>query len=344
MLRELVAIEPSKPILREYTEQRLGEDCVRVRCLYGAPKHGTEFVFFNGKDPFQQNVFDEEYQLFVKKQQEEQDSFFIGLGNMWVGEITEKGNNVKLFEIGDKVSGYGILRCTHTAKESELLRMNSRMTWKEAVCYDPSQYALAGVRDGNIRLGDTVAVFGLGAIGLLAAQMSKLSGALKVIVIDPIEARRNVAIKNGADFAIDPINCDVGLEIKKLTNKKGADVIVETSGSYLAMQQAIRGLAYCGNLAVVGWYKECKGNLNFGLEAHFNQPNIIFSRACSEPNRDYPRWTFDRNNATCWEMLSKGMLSCEDIVDPVVDFENVAEAYLDIEQNPEKSVKLGVQF
>lgn len=86
------------------------------------------------------------------------------------------------------------------------------------------------------------------------------------------------------------------------------------------------------------------GGLNLGREAHFNQPNIIISRACSEPNREYPRWSFERICDTCWDMLAKGLLKCENIVDPVVSIDEAADTYMSIDRNPASSVKMGVQF
>lgn len=231
-----------------------------------------------------------------------------------------------------------------TIKADRVLKMNEKMTWKDAVCYDPAQFALGGIRDGNVRMGDKTAVFGLGAIGLLAVQIAKRTGAALVIAADPIPKRRELALKLAADIVIDTAVEDAGLRIRLETMKKGVDSVIETSGSYTALQSAIRGMAYGGNIAVVGWYKECKGGLHLGMEAHFNQPNIYFSRACSEPNRDYPRWSFERNRKTCWKMLSNKMFDCEGIVDPVVSFDEAPEAYTEIDIHPELSIKLGVDF
>lgn len=342
-LIEVVSTEPRKAYAREYEDAPLEKGKIRAKVSYAAAKHGTEFTHFRGQDPFLENVFDEEYQLFLASKEAADKPYFMRPGNMWVGTVTETGEGVEGIEIGTRIAGYGPFKSTHTLKPEEALLMPERMTWKEAVCYDPAQFAMGGVRDGNVRLGDNVVVSGLGAIGLIAAQMAKLAGARMVIVCDPIEKRRQVALENGADYAIDSANADVGLEIKKLTDKRGADVIIETSGNYNALQQAIRGVAYNGNVAVVGWYKECHGGLNLGREAHFNQPNILISRACSEPNREYPRWSFDRICKECWEMLAKGLIKCENIVDPVVSMEEAADAYMEIEQDPVSSVKLGVE-
>ena len=67
-------------------------------------------------------------------------------------------------------------------------------------------------------------------------------------------------------MALDSSAVDVGLEIKKATDNRGADVAIETSGNYHALQQVIRGSAYNGNIAVVGWYHECTGGLDLGRE------------------------------------------------------------------------------
>ncbi|MCI8579560.1 MAG: zinc-binding alcohol dehydrogenase [Dorea sp.] len=341
---EVVSTEPRKAFAREYEDAPLKEDEIRVKVSYAAAKHGTEFTHFRGEDPFLENVFDEELQLFLPSKEAAEKPFFMRPGNMWVGNITEIGPKVSGFQVGERIAGYGPFKSTHTLKAENALRMSERMIWKEAMCYDPAQFALGGIRDGQVRVGDNVAIFGLGAIGLIAAQLARLAGAAKVIVCDPIQKRREAALENGADLALDSSAVDVGLEIKKATDNRGADVIIETSANYHALQHAIRGIAYNGNIAVVGWYHECAGGFNLGREAHFNQPNILLSRACSEPNRDYPRWDFDRICAVCWDMLRKGLIKCENIVDPVVALEEAADAYMAIEQNPSSSVKLGVTF
>lgn len=343
-LLEVVSGSPREAEVREYTDAPLAPDQIRATVEFAAAKHGTEFTHFRGEDPFMENRFDEAMQLFVPDTQAAAKPYFMRPGNMWVGRVSEMGSEVTGLQMGQRIAGYGPIKSTHTLKAADALRMPERMTWQEAVCYDPAQFALGGIRDGDVRLGDTVVVYGLGAIGLIAAQMAKQAGALCVIVCDPIERRRTAALENGADIAIDSAKEDAGLRVKELTGGRGADVTIETSGNYHALQAAIRGAAYNANIAVVGWYHECMNGLNLGREAHFNQPNILISRACSEPNREYPRWDFKRICDACWDMLGKGCLQCDNIVDPVVPIEDSAKAYMAIEQNPNDSVKLGVRF
>ena len=343
MPKEVFATQPRAARYRAYEDSPPAPGQLLVHVDFAAPKHGTEYTLFRDLDPFRTHTFGQDgYELFLRR--EAPPAFAMAPGNIWVGRVAALGADVRGYAVGDRVSGYGGLRPTQLATPENCRHMPARMTWQEAVCYDPAQFALGGIRDGHVCVGDHVAVFGLGAIGQMTAQLAALAGAAQVIVIDPVAFRRAVAMKNGASLALDPTACDAGLEIRKATGKRGADVTIETSGTYEALQQAIRGAAYAANVAVVGWYKACKGGLDFGFEAHFNQPNLIFSRACSEPNREYPRWSFDRLCAACWALLAEGRLACDNIIDPVVPFDKAAETYMHIERDPSDSVKMGVTF
>ena len=220
-----------------------------------------------------------------------------------------------------------------------LFEVPEGMSWKNALCFDPAQYALCGVRDGGVRIGDRVAVFGLGAIGAVAVQMAKAAGASFVAAIDPIPKRREAALRAGAAAARGPLDQDVGVELQRAPGRLG----VACAGE--ALQQALRGLAYGGTIAFVGWARAFSGTLDLSREAHFNNANLVFSRASSEPNRDHPRWDRGRIAAACWEMLASGAIDCEGIIDPVVPFDEAPEAYERyVDRNPERAVKLGVSF
>jgi threonine dehydrogenase-like Zn-dependent dehydrogenase len=343
-MKQLLLGKEGKAVLERYEDTPVPEGYVKVKSDFGAPKHGTEW-HGAGKDPFAKVYYDEEAHIFRKREKELVYEGKSGLGNMFVGRITEVGKGVEGLHTGQRVAGYGNLKNVHTVKAEAVLIMPEDMGWKQAVCFDPLQFALGGIRDGHVRMGDRVLISGLGAIGLMAAQAAKLAGASLVAVSDPIEKRRKAALENGADIAFNPMEDDFGLILHDMTNGLGVDVVIETSGNYKAVEQGIRALAYGGNFAMVGWLGECHVPINLGYEGHFNQCHFYFSRACSEPNNDYPRWSFERICDTAWEMLCKGMFKCDNIVDPVVDFEGCDESYMHyIVENPSESVKMGVEF
>ena len=351
MPKKLVAVAPGKAALVDYEEPAVGRNEVKVRVEYASPKHGSEVGIFRGEDPFVADLFDEDWRLFMERKDRilgAGNGEGLALGNQWVGVVVEKGSDVGRFLVGDRLCGYGSIKETQildAANDPFLLKMPETMPWKSALCLDPAQFALGGIRDGHVRLGDRVAVFGLGAIGAIAAQMAKAAGAAYVAVIDPIEKRRHAAVEAGADAAFDPLREDVGLELKKVTGRTGVDVAIETSGNEQALQQALRGLAYGGTIAFVGWARAFSGTLNLGREAHFNNANLLFSRASSEPNRDHPRWDRQRIVMNCWSLLASGAIDCERIIDPVVSFDEAPRAYEEyVDRNPHSSVKLGVAF
>jgi len=341
---ELVAIEPRKPILRGYTDEPLEPNQVRFKTEFAAAKHGTELGLYRNASVGTRQRYDGEWQMFFPD--EGRNIFPVGLGNMAVGRVTEVGSSVNRFKPFDHVFCHTNCRETVTRNEdsADLRHLPERVSWKAAVCIDPAEFALGAVRDGHVRVGDAVAVFGLGAIGLFIVQLAKMQGAELVLAADPIELRREVATAVGADGVFDPNACDISYEIKKATDKRGTDVNFEVSGNYNALHHAIRSVAFGGNVVTVAVYKEAKGGLELGSEWHLNRPNLISTHACSDPNRDHPRWDDRRIIDTCFRLLRDGNLQSEDIVQPVVPFSDIIEAYIDVDEHPEDSVKLGVKF
>ncbi|MBI2942223.1 MAG: zinc-binding alcohol dehydrogenase [Chloroflexi bacterium] len=342
--RELVAIAPRQPVLREYVDRPLEVGEVRIKTKFGAPKHGTELGSYRGTGPFVTRRWDRERHIFLPRAEAPAELFPLALGNMGVGQIVEVAPDVTRFVVGDRVFGHLPLRETHTVSAERVERLPEGMSPAAAVCLDPAEFALGAVRDAHIRLGDRVAVFGLGAIGLLVVQMVRLSGAQAIFAVDPIAPRRELAQEFGATEALDPAAGDVGLAIRDLTGGAGADVAIEASGAYPALHEAIRCVQYGGTVVPLAFYVgEAKG-LRLGEEWHMNRINLVSARTVSEPIRDYPLWDRQRILALCFDMLREGTLVAEPIVCPRVAFDQVVDAYRDIDEHPERSVKLGVIF
>src|SRR5260370_33699940 len=110
-------------------------------------------------------------------------AFPMPLGNIAVGLVTELGPGVEGVAVGDRVGGYGPLRETQRwawgtpGAYPGVRKMPDTMSWQAAVCLDPATVAMGGIRDGHVRVGDRVAVFGLGAIGPMAGQLARSAGA-----------------------------------------------------------------------------------------------------------------------------------------------------------------------
>jgi len=347
MPRELVAIAPRKLVLKEYEERPLKPNEVRIKSLLSAEKHGTNLLIYRGVTPFHEKEYDRELGIFipVKEGKKPSAKYPVPLGNMTVGVVVEVGNKVRKVKVGDRVYGYLPIRETHTVPEDRVELAPPELTNEELVCIDPAVVALMAIREGHVRLGDQVAIFGLGAIGLMIVQMARLSGATLVIGVDPIERRRKLAEKYGADIVLDPRTCDVGLEIRLLTDKRGVDVAIDASGSYSALHQAIRATAYGGTVVPVSWYHGEARGLYLGEEWHFNRQVMVSgARVESEPYRDYPRWNRRRVYETVIELFKRKKLTIEGMLCPIVKFNEVIEGYRLIDERPEETVKLAVVY
>jgi threonine dehydrogenase-like Zn-dependent dehydrogenase len=341
MAREIWAVSPERCEMRDYEPRPPGEGEVLIRAEFAAAKHGTEAASVKGYG--RRGRFDPELKVHIRDG-ETRPPGPTRVGNMIVGRIEATGPNVDGLGLGDRVVTHSPFREVHTARADRCWKMPEGMAWKSAVCLDPADFAVGAVRDGQVRIGDAVAVFGMGAIGLMVVQAARLSGGHPVIAVDPLANRRAAAVACGADAALDPTACDAGLEVKKLTGGRGADVAIEYSGSVHAMQAALRGVAFGGNVVAGAFPPPYAAGLDFGAEAHLNIPNILFTRACSDPNRDHPRWSEARLFETCWRLLSEGLLTGEPVVTPVVAFEEALEAYPKAMSEPGGCIKLGVRM
>lgn len=368
---ELIASGPRTPTLREYEEPAVGAGQVRVRTEFASPKHGTELVGYRN-EPAANRPYDRDWgAAMARPPAAAEASFPKRLGNMAVGVVTEVGTEASRFAVGDRVFGHLPIRETQTVDEARLDPLPDGLSAEGAVCLDPAVMALA-TRDAGVKLGDRVAVFGLGAIGLMAVQLARLAGADRVIAVDPIAKRRELAERLGAETTVDPRadGGDAGLAIRRLTGpttpaapeppptrvlggyleapsqtgQRGVDVAVETSGSILALHQAIRATRYGGTVCVVSYYGGDAAGLHLGDEFHVNRLRLVSARAESLPLRDAPVWTLQRLVEVALGWLVSGRLRTEGIVTPVVPFAESAEAYREIDEHPERSIKLGIRF
>jgi threonine dehydrogenase-like Zn-dependent dehydrogenase len=326
---------------RDYQEKPLGPAEVRVQATHAAFKHGTELALYTGFAA-ERGRFDPSIRLF--RPERDAVAYPSGIGNMFVGNVVEAGSEVKRLKVDDRVLGYGNLKPTHVVRESDCWLLPESTPWQSAVCLDPADFALAALRDGKVRLGDGVAIFGMGAISLILVQMARLAGANPIIAVDPFGMRREVARKLGATHLINPKEEDVGLRLKEITGGRGVDVAIEYSGSPQALQAAVRGVGYGGTVVCGAFPPPYGPGLDLGAEAHMNVPNLVFSRACSEPNRDHPRWSNQRIYDTCFSMITAGSITGVGIVSDPVPFESALEAFAAMANDASKTIKIGIEF
>lgn len=122
------------------------------------------------------------------------------------------------------------------------------------MCPDIMSTGFAGAESAGIRIGDTVAVFAQGPIGLCATAGAKLSGATTVIGVDRVPERLEMARRMGADHVVDFSKVDPVDEILKLTSGRGVDVAIEALGTQATFEASLRVLRPGGTLSSLGVY------------------------------------------------------------------------------------------
>ncbi|MGE8657150.1 MAG: NAD(P)-dependent alcohol dehydrogenase [Achromobacter sp.] len=122
------------------------------------------------------------------------------------------------------------------------------------MCPDIMSTGFKGAENANIRIGDTVAVFAQGPIGLCATAGARLMGATTVIGVDANPHRLEMARQWGADIVLDANNSDVVAEIMRLTKGRGVDAAIEALGRQSTFESALRVLKPGGTLSSLGVY------------------------------------------------------------------------------------------
>jgi alcohol dehydrogenase len=138
--------------------------------------------------------------------------------------------------------------------QANLARIPDEVTDEQAVLLaDIASTGISGAESGGVRIGDAVAVFAQGPIGLCATLGARLMGAALVIGVDADRGRLEMARRMGANVVLDYRECDAVAEIKRLTGG-GADVAIEALGTQETFENCLRSLRPGGTLSSLGVY------------------------------------------------------------------------------------------
>jgi threonine dehydrogenase-like Zn-dependent dehydrogenase len=148
--------------------------------------------------------------------------------------------------------------------QANLARIPDGLTDQEVLmCPDIMSTGIAGAERGGVQIGDAVAVFAQGPIGLCATAGARLSGASFVIGVESVPKRQEMSRRMGADMVLDPKQQDVVAEIKRLTGG-GVDVAIEALGLQATFENCLRTVRPGGTVSSLGVYS---GHLSMPLDA-----------------------------------------------------------------------------
>lgn len=332
-------------------EPQSGSGQVRVRTELASGKHGTNLAMLESAN-FQGQRFDPERRIFVPVEGIDGAGSVsrenpYGLGTTGVGIVEEVGEEVTGWAPGERVFGLMDIQEINVVNPDWIWKLGS-LDARSVLSIEPAYVGIHAIREAGLRIGDTVVITGLGAIGLIAVQMAAAGGAAQIIAVDPLEPRRRLAEQFGATHTRDPGSghTDIAVEVHELTGGAGVDISIECSGRYDALQDAIRCVRIAGTVCAVGFYQGPSSGLWLGREFHHNRLNLVVPHGCGwgHPPRDYPRWDRRRAYESIVSLLRRGVLEFTDLIRPTINIDEGPDIYRLMVENPGETIKYAVQF
>jgi 2-desacetyl-2-hydroxyethyl bacteriochlorophyllide A dehydrogenase len=346
MAKVVVFTEPRKIGFDSYEDPVLKPDEIRLQTLYSGISAGTELTAYRGSNPYITKQWDPKTKLFLTTETASLHFPLAGWGYEECGKVVEVGKNVTKVKEGDVVYGTWGHRTHHIATEEFAQKriLPANLDPILGIFSQMGAISLNGVLDAAIRIGETVAVFGLGAPGQIISQLAKKSGA-RVIGVDMIDMRLNKAVELGAiDVAINAREGNVAERIKALTDNRGVDVAIEASGYYTALHEAIRSAAYSAKVVALGFFQGAGQGLFLGEEFHHNRINVVCSQIFGvSPDLTY-RWDPPRLVQTAMRLQSEGVLNLHPIITQVYPLSEAAEAFRVCDYESEKTIQVVLDF
>lgn len=146
--------------------------------------------------------------------------------------------------------------------ESAIYVLPDEVSFEQGAMLEPVSVAVHAIDQTNVRTGSSVAIAGGGPIGLLCLEMALKAGAARAMLSEPVKQKRDLALKLGADIAVDPFNEDVVSAGKKLTDGRGFDTVIDASGSVKAAGQC---LELADNKATILWAAVYGADVEIGV-------------------------------------------------------------------------------
>jgi (R,R)-butanediol dehydrogenase/meso-butanediol dehydrogenase/diacetyl reductase/L-iditol 2-dehydrogenase len=196
--------------------------------------------------------------------------------------------------------------------EGAVYLLPDEVSLERGAMLEPVTIALHAVERGDIDPGKTVAICGGGTIGLLVQQIALRAGAARILVSDPMPEKREMALKLGADWTLDPQASDLVAVGRDLTAGRGFDTVFECSGRPEVAGQCLRLAGKCGTVVWVGGYPE---EAEVAVNPYYMYANELTVRSSILAPYMFPRAV---------ELLPK--LDLEPMISEIVPLDDIAKA------------------
>lgn len=247
------------------------------------------------------------------------------------GQVIAAGENVTNLKIGDRtIISWGGHR-SHTIKKAQTLMKieDDSIDMLDAAFAHIASFSFLGVRKLKIELGESAMIAGMGILGAFAVQIANLSGAIPVVVSDFDQARRDLALKFGAAAAFSPDEENFMGKIKEMTDGNGPNVVVEVTGSSLALQQALEYIAWEGRISLLGCTRISDVPIDFYKHVHRRGISLIGAHTLTRTKQESAvgRWTEHDDYRTFLKLVAAGKLQTRPLISEIVSPKDASIVY-----------------
>lgn len=185
-----------------------------------------------------------------------------------------------------------------------LYPLPDKVSFERAAMVEPLSIAFHAIRRSPVSLNDTAVVVGAGMIGLLIIQLLKLAGCGRIIAVDLVQEKLEMAVKFGAEIGLKADSSDVAAKVFELTGGRGADISFEVVGITPTLQSAIAVLKKGGSLTLVG---NLKPSVDLPLQSVVTRQISLFGTCASAG--EY---------SDCLDLIASGKVDIDSFISAVV--------------------------
>ena len=330
---------PFKLALREEPLPPLPADSLLVQTVISAISPGTEMLLYRGQMPA-------ELMADATIAALGQGGYPQTYGYAAVGRVVETGASVDKAWRGRLVFAFQPHQTHFMAHPDEVLPLPEGMLPETAVFLPNMETAVSFIMDAQPGIGEQVAVFGQGIVGLLTTGLLAQLPLACLLTLDSYPLRRDWSQKLGATASLNPSDPDVPDRILAALPHAGyhpgLDLAFELSGNPAALDMAIGVMGFNGRILIGSWYGRKRADLNLGGKFHRGQMQLISSQVSHLAPRWRGRWSKARRLTVAWEMLQKHQP--QELITHRFPLAQAQEAYELIDQRPETAVQIIFTF
>lgn len=337
MIRQsLFFMGPHRVEVREEPLAPPGPGQVLVQTLISAISPGTEMLVYRGQAPGDLAV-DETIPALAGRF-----DFPLKYGYSAIGRVIALGEGVSGDWQNRLVFAFHPHESHFLANLEELLLPPPQLIPEAAVFFPNMETAVTLVMDGRPQLGEQVAVFGQGVVGLLLTGLLSRLPLASLVTLDLHASRRGLSTERGAHLSLDPAAPGVlKLLLDNLSGSgsyRGADLCYEVSGNPKALEQAIAATGFHGRVVIGSWYGLKKADLNLGGRFHRSRMRLISSQVSTVAPELSGRWSKFRRYQLAWRMLAE--IDPTPLITHRFPLTQAAQAYALLDQNPAEALQV----